>query len=75
MKITNYEKVNRGKIKGIFSVEVIPGLFVPNFKLVSGSDGDFVSVPAKKNLKGEYENLVFLKKEVRKEIEDLIKAL
>lgn len=72
MKINNIKHINKGKILKTFSVEAASGIWIPNFRLMNGSKGQFISVPSTKNFKGEYENTVFIKKEVLEEIYNLV---
>ena len=80
MKVNNNIRVSRmhkgdyGKIKAFFDVEVTTGVTIKGFKLVEGKDGLFVGNPSTYNKqKDEYQDNVYIVKEVKSYIEEIAK--
>jgi stage V sporulation protein G len=76
MKITQvstYKVESDSKVVGLASITLDDCLVVSDLKIMQGSNGLFVSMPNRKNQKGEYKDIVFpITKEFRQELQKAI---
>ena len=56
VRIRKIEK--EGKMKAVVSITIDDEFVVHDIKIIDGNDGYFVSMPARKNSKGEYKDIV-----------------
>ena len=67
MKIARMNKVNMGKLRAFFDLELDMGITIKGFKIMEGINGLFVSMPSQKK-DNEYYDTIFCSKEVREQI-------
>ena len=70
MKIERIKKGSWGKVVAFFDLS-IQGVTIKGFKLVEGSNGLFVGSPSKEDKNNEYQDIVWIEKEVRNKITEL----
>lgn len=62
-------------IKGVASITIEDCFIITNILIMNGKNGLFISMPNKKNTKGEYKDICYpLNAETRKQITDIILA-
>lgn len=62
-------------LKGVASITIDDCFIITNILIMNGKNGLFVSMPNKKNAKGEYKDICYpLNAETRKQITDIILA-
>lgn len=72
-KVTFYPYNKKGNLRGFASVEFDEELVVTGIKLLEGSNGLFVGMPAQADSEGEYHDIAFpVTKELRKEITEAV---
>ncbi|MGK9475595.1 septation protein SpoVG family protein [Melioribacter sp. OK-6-Me] len=72
MKIVRMNKVQSGgKTAAFFDIQTDEEIVIKGFRLVSGSNGLFVSAPNEKGKDGKYYDTVILPKELKRELEKL----
>lgn len=72
VKIKKIEKED-SKLKGVCSIIIDDNLAIHDIKIVEGTKGLFIAMPSKKNLNGEYKDIIHpINAETRKEIENKI---
>lgn len=70
MKIARMNKVNMGKLRAFFDLELDMGITIKGFKIMEGINGFFVSMPSQKK-DNEYYDTIFCSKEVREQINQI----
>ena len=70
MKISRMKAGQWGKLRAFFDLEV-DGFTIKGFKIVEGSNGLFVSMPSQKNEDGEYNDTVWVEKDVRPKLNEV----
>ena len=68
MKISRMNKGEWGKVRAFFDLTTSDGFTIKGFKLVEGISGLFVGFPSAKGTDGEYNDTVWVEKEVREEV-------
>ena len=68
MKISRKNKGEWGKVRAFFDLTTSDGFTIKGFKLVEGISGLFVGFPSAKGTDGEYNDTVWVEKEVREEV-------
>jgi len=72
MKIIRINPLNNdsgGKIAAFLDVQTSDGIILKGFRLVSGSNGLFLSAPDQKGKDGKYYETIILPKEMKSELE------
>jgi len=68
MNIGRMTKGEWGKVRAFFDLTTSDGFTIKGFKLVEGISGLFVGFPSAKGTDGEYNDTVWVEKEVREEV-------
>ena len=63
MIIKDLKKVDWGKVKAVFTLVTYEGIEIKDFKIVTGQNGDFVSMPSRKGTDDNYYATVWFPKE------------
>lgn len=71
MKIVRISKLENstGKTQAYFDVQTSDGIVLKGFRIVSGTNGLFVSAPNEKGKDGKYYDTVVLPKEMKEELQ------
>ena len=72
MKIEKMNKGEWGKVRAYFDLRTSDGIVIKGFKLIEG-DGLFVGLPSVKDKDGNYNNSVFMEREVKNAVYKLAK--
>ena len=73
MKIERMAKGDWGKIKAFFDLQTEDGFTIKGFKLVEGTNGQFVGFPSQKGNDDEYHDTVWADKDVKEQVNELAK--
>ena len=73
MKIVKMVKGSWGKIIAFFDIETEEGFTIKGFKIVEGSNGNFIGFPSQEK-DGEYYDTVWADADLKKEVEILAKS-
>ncbi len=60
-----------GKTSAFFDIRTDDGIVIKGFKLISGSNGIFMSSPNEKGKDGKYYDSVILPKEIKEKVEKM----
>lgn len=73
MKITRMNKIDNSNSKTLafFDIETNDGILIKGFRVVTGSNGLFISAPDEKGKDGKYYETVILPKEMKKQLEKM----
>jgi len=73
MKITRMNKIDNSNSKTLafFDIETNDGILIKGFRVVTGSNGLFISAPDEKGKDGKYYETVTLPKEMKKQLEKM----
>lgn len=73
MKITRMNKIENSNSKTLayFDIETDDGILIKGFRVVTGSNGLFISSPDEKGKDGKYYETVTLPKEMKKKLEKM----
>jgi stage V sporulation protein G len=58
-----------GKLAAYFDIQTPDGIIIKGFRIVSGSNGFFISSPDEKGKDGKYYESVILPKEIKRDLE------
>jgi stage V sporulation protein G len=74
MKIVRMNKLDQsggGKLTAFFDIETNDEIIIKGFRLVTGSNGLFISSPDEKGKDGKYYDTVILPKEMKQQLEKM----
>ncbi|MBX3008391.1 MAG: septation protein SpoVG family protein [Melioribacteraceae bacterium] len=71
MKIVRMSKLenSNGKTQAYFDIQTSDGIVLKGFRIVSGTNGLFVSAPNEKGKDGKYYDTIVLPKEMKEELQ------
>lgn len=71
MKIIRMNKLDGGKTAAFFDIQTNDNIIIKGFRLVTGSNGFFISSPDEKGKDGKYYETVTLPKEMKQQLEKI----
>lgn len=71
MKIIRMNKLDGGKTAAFFDIQTNDNIIIKGFRLVTGSNGFFISSPDEKGKDGKYYETVTLPKEMKQQLEKM----
>jgi DNA-binding cell septation regulator SpoVG len=74
MKIVRMNQLNQngnGKLRAFFDIETSDGIVIKGFRLVSGTNGMFISAPNEKGKDGRYYENVILPQQMKDSLQKM----